>query len=595
MLVYHSARRRLQGIFAFAICGIIFTYILLDQTEIRPTHGKWYWKGKGYLASSFDWSTRSLSHPVDPASIVPFPAGPPRALLRVQHQFFPSDFDAAFNKTQRERRNAVRDVAKKSWDAYRTYAWGRDEVRPLSLRGDDTFAGWGATLVDSLDTLWIMGFHSEFHEAVRQVARIDWDKTTAPSCSVFETTIRYLGGLLSAYDLSGSPILLAKALELGEMLLSAFDTPTHLPTNNLEFSRAKAGTLEASSRTASAVLGTLSLEFTRLSQLTGNPKFHSAIDPIKHHLLRTQPTTKLPGMWPVHLTLSPSFHAQDSTFSLGALSDSLYEYLPKTYALLAGTDPTYRALYVSAAATIHENLLFAPMLPPSHQQPHEDILLPGTVLANGAGVVDLLPEVQHLACFAGGMFALGGRLFHNASHVDVGARLARGCAWAYERFPAGVMPELSEVVACPAPYTKQCQWNQTLFEERGGGGEEEEGLPRPWVSVRDAGYRLRPEAIESLFVMWRVTGSREWVERAWGMWERVREAVEVEGGGGFAAVEDVRVKGGRRGDSMESFWIAETLKYFYLIFSDPDLISLDDYVLNTEAHPFRLMKPGDED
>jgi len=38
---------------------------------------------------------------------------------------------------------------------------------------------------------------------------------------------------------------------------------------------------------------------------------------------------------------------------------------------------------------------------------------------------------------------------------------------------------------------------------------------------------------------------------------------------------------------MESFWMAETLKYFYLIFSEPELVSLDDFVFNTEAHPLR--------
>lgn len=550
MAVHSSARRRLQGIIVFAICGILLTCVWLDRTDIRPVHGKWYWKSNGYIPSSFDWSARVPAHPIDPADMVPLPDGPPHALPRVQHRFTPDDLDGAFNKTQRERRDAVRDVAKKSWDAYRIYAWGRDEVRPLSLRADDTFAGWGATIVDSLDTLWIMGCHAEFYDAVRMVARIDWNKATSPSCSLFETTIRYLGGLLSAHDLSGSPILLAKALELGEMLLAAFDTPTHLPANILDFALAKAGALVASPREASAVLGTLSLEFTRLSQLTGRPDFHSAIAPIPHHLLRTQPTTKLPGMWPVHLTLSPSFHALDSTFSLGALSDSLYEYLPKTHALLSATDPIYETLYRSAADTIHAHLLFAPMLPPSpHGNP--DILLPGTVLANGpGGVIDLLPEIQHLACFAGGMFALGGRLFSNASHVDVGARLARGCAWSYDQFPAGLMPELSEVVPCPAPHAEPCAWNETRWEEQGG-GQEEKGLRRPWVSVRDGGWRLRPEAVESLFVMWRVTGEREWVERAWVMWEAVVEAAGGEGGEGFAMVEDVRVKGGRRGDSME--------------------------------------------
>ena len=57
-----------------------------------------------------------------------------------------------------------------------------------------------------------------------------------------------------------------------------------------------------------------------------------------------------------------------------------------------------------------------------------------------------------------------------------------------------------------------------------------------------------------------------------------------------AAIKDIRLPPtdeGFKDDRMESFWLAETLKYFYLIFSEPGLISLDDFVLNTEAHPLR--------
>ncbi|KAK0756530.1 hypothetical protein N5P37_010683 [Trichoderma harzianum] len=58
------------------------------------------------------------------------------------------------------------------------------------------------------------------------------------------------------------------------------------------------------------------------------------------------------------------------------------------------------------------------------------------------------------------------------------------------------------------------------------------------------------------------------------------------------AVLDVTIADGKLPleDYMESFWLAETLKYFYLVFTTPDIISLDDYVLNTEAHPFKLTK-----
>ena len=86
-----------------------------------------------------------------------------------------------------------------------------------------------ATLVDSLDTLHIMGFEKEFDEAVAAVSQIDFNRPGEEILNVFETTIRYLGGLLAAYDLSGRAILQDKALELGEMLYAAFDTENRLP------------------------------------------------------------------------------------------------------------------------------------------------------------------------------------------------------------------------------------------------------------------------------------------------------------------------------------------------------------------------------
>lgn len=72
--------------------------------------------------------------------------------------------------------------------------------------------------MDSLDSLWIFGLYDDFYEAAEAAARLDWDDTDQTSANMFETTIRYLGGLLSAYDLSGELALLQKAEELGDML-----------------------------------------------------------------------------------------------------------------------------------------------------------------------------------------------------------------------------------------------------------------------------------------------------------------------------------------------------------------------------------------
>lgn len=87
--------------------------------------------------------------------------------------------------------------------------------------------------------------------------------------------------------------------------------------------------------------------------------------------------------------------------------------------------------------------------------------------------------------------------------------------------------------------------------------------------------------------MYRITGDPVWQDRGWKMWESIIRATQTDIG--HSAIYDVTKKDkyNDKADSMESFWLAETLKYFYLLFSEPDVISLDEWVLNTEAHPFR--------
>jgi mannosyl-oligosaccharide alpha-1,2-mannosidase len=106
-----------------------------------------------------------------------------------------------------------------------------DEVMPLSKKSRDHFGGWGASLVDSLDTLWIMGMEKDFAIAVAALEKIDLTTTPMDVLNVFETTIRYLGGLLAAHDLCQGkyPVLLNKSMQLGEMLYMAFDTPNRMP------------------------------------------------------------------------------------------------------------------------------------------------------------------------------------------------------------------------------------------------------------------------------------------------------------------------------------------------------------------------------
>ncbi|KAK2592515.1 hypothetical protein QQS21_009790 [Conoideocrella luteorostrata] len=519
----------------------------------------------GASSMKFDWSKAKLFYP--PESIKPMPTESPRNMGRVQAS---ADIFVQTDETKK-RQKAVRDTFKKSYNAYRTYAWMKDELTPVSGGFKNPFGGWAATLVDALDTLWIMDLRDEFREAAKAVSGIDWSVTDDGAANLFETTIRHLGGLLSAYDLSGDKALLSKAVELGEMLYHGFDTPNNLPGFWLNYKEAKKGELVAGTNDPSASPASLSLEFTRLSQITGDNKYYDATDRVTRFLEKTQNDTLLPGMWPITLDFRNEA-VRDNRFTLGALADSLYEYLPKMHALMGGVDPKYEQLYRTAMDTATKNLLFRPMLPDE-----KDILFTGDWHAGSTQ--NFVPESQHLTCFVGGMFGLGGRLFSINEHVSIGERLARGCGWAYSAFPTGVMPEIFRLVPCKD--MKNCPWDESIWKRLG-----DKSLPKGFADARDPQYQLRPEAIESLFVLYRITGKSELQDIAWDMFQAILVSTETKFA--YSAISDVTTKGRtKKVDSMESFWLAETLKYFYLIFSPPELISLDDYVLNTEAHPLK--------
>ncbi|KAG8157852.1 hypothetical protein KVR01_012514 [Diaporthe batatas] len=546
------------------------------------------------VTSSFDWGAIDFRYP-PPSDPAPLPTGagagagarkkkkkPGGLLPRVQHRFPPET--AAARAVREARRDEVRAVFQKSWRSYRRFAWMQDALLPVSGGGRDQFSGWSATLVDALDTLWIMGMREEFDEAVDAVARIDFGQATNPRVNMFETNIRYLGGLMAAYDLSGRSVLLAKAVELGDMLFAGFNTRSRMPVDFFDMGQSQSGKgLEVEGGVVAASPGTLLLEFTRLTQLTGDPKYYGAIAPIADLFHAGQNQTNIPGIWPQWVSMSTPDVVSGYFFSLGSGADSLFEYTVKMHVLLGGHEPKYAAMSAGWMDAGNEHLLFRPMLPGA-----DDVLLAANAKAHQrGGPVERESESEHLACFLGGAYALGGRVLEGREDlVGVGARLAHGCAWAYRVMPTGMMPERFGTVPCES--RDRCPWSQARWDEESAGRpDSEDHLPLGVVSAKDKRYILRPEAIESLFVLWRVTGRPEFQEAAWDMFRAVANGTETEYAN--AAVMDVTRANYplEKEDYMESFWLAETLKYFYLALSPPDLISLDDFVLNTEAHPFR--------
>lgn len=502
------------------------------------------------IKSSVDWGNIEYRHPPS-ATLAQLPKPPRKGkgkLPRVQHKF--KKESAAARATREARREAVLKLTKKCWDSYRRYAWMQDALLPLSKGGTQQFSGWAATLVDSLDTLWIMGLRDEFDEAVAAVAEIDFGSSTSPRVNIFETNIRYLGGLMAAYDLSGREVLLQKAVELGDLIYGGFNTMDRMPVDNINFEAAKEGTgLLMEPHVVSASPGTLTLELTRLSQITGDPKYYDAITGIVDLFYRGQNQTVVPGLFPMFVSMAHLDVTAGNTFTLGGCADSLYEYFPKMHALLLGGHAQIATLTRGFLDAAKRNLFFRPMVP-DFTSPEADILISGNLNFDRDGNARLDPETEHLTCFIGGTFALAGRLFQNENDVAVGARLARGCVYAYRAFPTGMMPERLNMVPCGSGAGGEgnngydhigagpCAWDEDLWvQETGKRREYRPHLPKGFTTAKDPRYILRPEAIESVFYLWRITGETEWQEAAWDMFRAVARGTATETGS--AAVLDV--------------------------------------------------------
>lgn len=523
-----------------------------------------------------------------------YTTGPPLELPKVQHQF---GTETEKNKAQRlERLAAVRESFQHSWSGYKKHAWLKDELSPIDGEAVQSFGGWAATLVDTLDTLWIMGMKDEFEEAVNAAKDIDFSTTSEESLNVFETTIRYLGGFLGAYDLTeGSyPVLLQKATEVGDLLYCAFDTPNRMPATRWNWKETFEGKdLEAGESTLVAEIGSLTLEFTRLSQLTGDLKYFDAIQRIMNQFDAKQSLTKLPGLWPVVMN-AKLMSFVNTGFTLGGMADSLYEYLPKQHMLLGGRGDQMKKMYEYSVTAAMNHIFFQPMVPDN-----KDILFSGAARVDEeTKKITTEPKGQHLSCYAGGMVGIGAKIFNHPEHINMARKLVDGCIWAYDSMPSGIMPEVFTMVACDM--NSDCEWNENKWREAVLQGAKRRGrqegepeftndvdllnytiaqrhLQPGYVEIDDRRYLLRPEAIEAVFIHYRLTGDSDLPDAAWRMFQAIEKHTRTEFAN--AMINDVTVGSTDKANKMESFWLAETLKYFYLIFSEPGVVSLDDYVL----------------
>ncbi|KAG9146800.1 hypothetical protein Leryth_005127 [Lithospermum erythrorhizon] len=433
-----------------------------------------------------------------------------------------------------------------AWSSYEKYAWGHDELQPQTKNGIDSFGGLGATLIDALDTLYIMGLHEQFQKAKDWVANsLDFNKDY--DASVFETTIRVVGGLISAYDLSGDKMFLAKATDIADRLLPAWDTPTGIPYNiiNLKGGRPhNHGWAGGDSILADS--GTEQVEFIALSQRTGDSKYQRKAEKVILELNKTFPAD---GLLPIYIDPDTG-SASYSTITFGAMGDSFYEYLLKVW-IQGNKMPVlkhYRDMWEKSMKGLVS--LVRRTTPSSFAYISEKM---GDSLS---------AKMDELACFAPGMLALGSSGYGSDESKKI-LTLAEELAWTCYNFY-----QLTP--------TKLAGENYFFNEDQD-------------MSVGTSWNILRPETIESLFYLWRLTGNKTYQDWGWNIFQAFEKNCRIESG--YVGLKDVNT--GVQDNMMQSFFLAETLKYLYLLFSPPSVIPLDEWVFNTEAHPIKIVTRHD--
>ncbi|XP_061479701.1 mannosyl-oligosaccharide 1,2-alpha-mannosidase IA isoform X1 [Rhineura floridana] len=449
----------------------------------------------------------------------------------------------------RQKREKIKEMMKHAWDNYKHYAWGLNELKPISKQGHSSnlFGNiQGATIVDALDTLYIMEMKDEFKEAKEWVEK-NLDFNVNAEVSVFEVNIRFVGGLLSAYYLTGEEIFRKKAVELGEKLLPAFNTPTGIPWAllNIKSGIGRNWPWASGGSSILAEFGTLHLEFIHLSHLSGNPVFAEKVMNIRKVLNRLD---KPEGLYPNYLNPSSGQWGQHHV-SIGGLGDSFYEYLLKAWLMSDKTDEEGMQMYYDAVQSMETHLI---------RKSSTGLMY----IAEWKGGL-LEHKMGHLTCFAGGMFVLGADgapADKTGRHIELGAEIARTCHESYDRTSMKLGPE--------------------AFRFDGG-------VEAIATRQNEKYYILRPEVIETYMYMWRFTHDPKYQQWGWEAVEALEKYCRVDGG--YSGIRDVYSNHQTHDDVQQSFFLSETLKYLYLLFSEDDLLPFEHWVFNTEAHPLPVL------
>ncbi|HEV7857710.1 MAG TPA: glycoside hydrolase family 47 protein [Pyrinomonadaceae bacterium] len=414
-----------------------------------------------------------------------------------------------------------------AWRGYKQYAWGHDALKPLSKTHHDWYGdSLYMTPVDALDTMILMGLKTEADETRALIVKnLSFDKDVY--VKNFEITIRLLGGLLSSYQLTGDKRLLTLAQDLGRRLLPAFDSPTGIPYMYVNLKTGKV----RGPVTNPAEAGTLLIEFGTLSKLTRQPVFY---DKAKRALVEVYNRRSPIGLVGETINVETGEWTSHESHITGGI-DSYYEYLLKCWLLFGDRDCQRMWL--------------------------------GSIKAVNKYLADEVKEDVEKA--DGGKTSL----WYGSADMTTGRRTATRYGALDAFFPA--------VLALSGDLSRAKRLQASSFKMWTSNGIEPEQIDYRTMHVENGSYALRPEIIESAYYLYSYTRDPLYLRMGQVFFESFVKYCRTEAG--YAALSNVLTK--EKKDEMESFVMAETFKYFYLLFAPPGTLKFRKVIFNTEAHP----------
>ncbi|CAM6075785.1 unnamed protein product [Sphagnum tenellum] len=430
-----------------------------------------------------------------------------------------------------ELRDEVKEMFYHAFDNYMRHAFPLDELRPMSCTGEDSLGSYSLTLIDALDMLALLGDRARFSEAVNWLGKnLQFGKNK--TVSVFETTIRVLGGLLSAHLVASDAStgmqvdayhneLLHLAEDLGRRILPAFETPTGIPYGsvNLVYGVSQ----DESQVTSTAGGGTLTLEFGVLSRLTGNLEFEKVSRTAVRGLWAQRSHLGLVG---AHINVFTGEWTHKDA-GIGTSVDSFYEYLLKAYLLLG--DEEYLFMFREAYKSVMDYL-------------HND---PWYLEVNMNSAIVVWPLFNSLQAFWPGLQVLAG-------DVEPAVRTHKAFYTVWKRY--GFTPEGFNLATSS-------------------------------VQPGQRSYPLRPELIESTYMLYKATHDPMYLDCGRDILASLQNLAKCSCG--YCHIVDVESH--EQDDHMESFFLAETVKYLWLLF---DLGAGGESIVENGPYPYVFSTEG---